>query len=155
MSSQFFEHEDPDVRARLGEIITVSFTKSNYSRRGAPVLLRRGERGSLVPLDADDLDLIQEAKSGAPARAAKTAERESQRLDADANAIFAYVTEHPECSVRTARAVTVNDGAARWLRAVERLGGALLANGRPMSELEPGKSAKLTINPNRGSTVAR
>lgn len=79
MSAQTLTFEDADVRARLGEIVTVAFTKSNYSKRGAPVLLRRGERGSLVPLDEEDMELIREAKSGTAGRVAKTADREAER----------------------------------------------------------------------------
>jgi RecA-family ATPase len=79
MASNDLVFDDPILRDRLGEIVTVSFTKSNYSRKGAPILLRRGEHGALVPLDAADLEIVNEAQSGDTARTAKARVREAER----------------------------------------------------------------------------
>lgn len=79
MSTAEFVFTDPLVQERLGEVVTISFTKSNYTKKGQSIHLRRGERGALVPLDDADLGLIREAESGAERKASKKAEREAER----------------------------------------------------------------------------
>jgi len=148
--------EDPEHQSRLGEIVIFAHTKSNYSRRAEPVYLRRDEDngGALLPLDAVDLEIIRRARANPLASAKREDEgaRHSKGISEDAKAIVAYVTANAGCSVRAARANAVRDSAGRWLRAVAFLGPALLANGRPISELPPGKSARLSVD--RGSLPA-
>lgn len=72
--------EDPTVRDRLGEIVALTFTKSNYARRAETLRLRRDERGALVPLDETDEQLLAPALASGSARRAreKRAEREER-----------------------------------------------------------------------------
>ena len=53
-------------------------------------------------------------------------EKKRQSLEADADAIRAYVARKPGCTVREARVHTVNDNARRWNPAVALLGPALI-----------------------------
>jgi RecA-family ATPase len=73
--------DDPDERARLGEVVTWSLVKSNYGRRADEVLLRRDNDngGALVPLDETDLETVRQARGGEAARQAKTTQREAER----------------------------------------------------------------------------
>lgn len=64
LSSEEVDLKDPDARARLGETVTLSFTKSNYSKRGQPIQLRRDSDngGALLPLDDVDREVIAAAR---------------------------------------------------------------------------------------------
>lgn len=81
MGVERLNFEDRDVRERLGEIVVLAHTKSNYSRKAAPLLLRRDNDngGALLPLDADDLEMVAASRAGAEPRRARTAEREADR----------------------------------------------------------------------------
>ena len=132
----------------LREIVRLTFTKSNYSKKPEPLLLRRGDYGALLPLDETDRELLAEAKASAserPRQEAKTRKQQAE-IAADVSAITKYVVEHPGCSVRAARAAAVRDNAGRWLRAVDAMGEDLRANGGPMSTLEHGKPGRLTFH---------
>lgn len=61
------------------EVVTLRFTKSNYSRRAEDLLLRREEGGPLAPLDAVEREAFGKSKGGGAERAAKLAEKEAQR----------------------------------------------------------------------------
>jgi len=65
MAAERFDFDSAEERAHLGEIVTLSVTKSNYTRKPAPVLLRRDldNGGALVPLDDTDRDLLKEARA--------------------------------------------------------------------------------------------
>lgn len=65
-----------------GESLTLSFTKSNYARRGEPIELRRDEHGAIVPLDDEEGRRIGERVSGTANRRAKAEEKEQEREQA-------------------------------------------------------------------------
>ncbi len=71
--------ERPEERDRLGELVTLSVVKSNYSRKGEPVQLRRDERGGLVPLDDTDRETIARVTTGTAEREAKAASKATER----------------------------------------------------------------------------
>jgi RecA-family ATPase len=71
--------EDPETRERLGELVTLAFTKSNYSLRGESLALRRAAGGPLVPLDEIDRETVTAAKGGGAARARKSEEKAAER----------------------------------------------------------------------------
>lgn len=67
---------DPDVAARLGELVTFTVHKSNYSAKGEPVMLRRdADTGTLTALDAVDLATVSEARADADPGAQRRAAR--------------------------------------------------------------------------------
>lgn len=70
----------------LAEIVTLATVKSNYSRKGDPVFLRRdGENGgALVPLDEMDLEIVREARAKIIPSARRRAEREAEREQKEA-----------------------------------------------------------------------
>jgi hypothetical protein len=95
---------DSDVAERLGEIVSIEFAKSNYSRKGAPILLRRDLDcgGALVPLDEADAEILGGAR-GNTGRAQKAAAKEDgirRRDDADDDAARALIAERPNATVR-------------------------------------------------------
>lgn len=61
------ELEDEAERERLGEVVTWAHSKSNYSRRAEPVLLRRAVEygGALLSLDAGDEQTVLSARGRA------------------------------------------------------------------------------------------
>lgn len=72
---------EPEAAQHLGETVTFAVRKSNYSRKGEPIYLRRDDAnaGALIPLDAVDLEIIDRAKSfPAAKRAQRNAEREAR-----------------------------------------------------------------------------
>ena len=79
--------DDPDVRERLGKIVTLTNSKSNYGREFEPLLLRRGEDGPLVPLAADDADyvrsLVEKPKSATRRAEAEERQIARQRIEDD------------------------------------------------------------------------
>ncbi len=72
--------EDEATRLRLGEIVKLGVTKSNYAAKPAPVVLRRDldHGGALVPVDGDDLKFIEAART---ASANTSAKREARQAD--------------------------------------------------------------------------
>jgi RecA-family ATPase len=77
--------EDPEERERLGEAVTLSFTKSNYGRKGDQVQLRRDQdrNGALVPLDEVDLATVEAARRANPACSARAATAEAEMAERD------------------------------------------------------------------------
>lgn len=73
LSKEDLTFEDPETRDRLGEIVTLSFTKSNYGRKAQPILLRRDidNGGAFMPLDESDLALVEEARARTSGRESK------------------------------------------------------------------------------------
>jgi hypothetical protein len=96
--------QDPEERDRLGELVTFEVTKSNYSRKGDALQLRRdGEHGgAMVPLDADDRTAV-EAAQVAPGLAKKTAKtaRTAEDFEADDVAASAAWAANPDASQNT------------------------------------------------------
>jgi regulatory protein RepA len=115
------EHEDPDVAARLNEIVELAHTKANYSQKAEPLKLRRSpdHGGALVPLDAMDLAFVAEA-SASPRRrrrAGQEAERDQvrdarERKEAERRGARAAVRE-----AATRRRNTDDDETARTIMA--------------------------------------
>ena len=64
---------------QVGEVITLAFTKSNYSRKAEPILVKRDANGALIPLHPVEVAIVEAARSGEPARAAKRDARETER----------------------------------------------------------------------------
>jgi RecA-family ATPase len=77
LSGERVEHEAREENERLGEIVTLTVVKSNYSAKGDPVQLRRdvGNGGALLPLDELDLQLVGEARRNANPKVQREAER--------------------------------------------------------------------------------
>jgi RecA-family ATPase len=73
--------DDEDARERLGEVVVLSFTKSNYSRKADPLLLRREDGGPLVPLDQGEQETVGKALD---VKATKAEARKAQREQRDA-----------------------------------------------------------------------
>jgi len=71
------EHDDPVVRERLGEVVTLSFVKSNYSRKPEHIELRydQDNGGALMPLDDTDRALVREARGLDPDRDERKAQK--------------------------------------------------------------------------------
>jgi RecA-family ATPase len=79
--------KDPDARERLGEVVTLAFTKSNYSKKPEPLTLRRSDGGRLVPLDDVDQATVDTVDPDAPAKAAtRRAQAETDREEKDQKA---------------------------------------------------------------------
>lgn len=96
---------DPLARERLGEIVTVEFKKSNYSRKGEPIPLRRDldNGGALVPLDQVDLEIIAAARKSTEPVAVRRAEKDDAtraRAVSVEETIVAIVRETPGISAR-------------------------------------------------------
>lgn len=81
MAVEHVEGLDPDARERLGEIVTIAFAKSNYSRRGEPIRCRRdlNHGGALVPMDDLDAELVAAARAANDPRSTRQADREAER----------------------------------------------------------------------------
>jgi hypothetical protein len=73
---------DPVARQRLGETVTLSFTKSNYSKRGQPIELRRdGDNGgALLPLEDADREIIAAAQRQSDPSEHRRLKREQDRM---------------------------------------------------------------------------
>jgi hypothetical protein len=98
-----------EERDRLGEVVTLTFTKSNYSKKAEPLLLRRDSEhgGALVRLDELDLELIAEARRGgdkAALRDAAKAERIRGRAEREDTALVEIVAGNPGIDTRDLRA---------------------------------------------------
>ena len=97
------------VDAHLRELVTVASVKSNYARRGDPVVLRRSQDwgGALVPLDDADHDTVSDARRDSSPAAQRAAARDEtqRRRDADDDAcVRAILVEQPDVTVRDLRA---------------------------------------------------
>jgi RecA-family ATPase len=79
--------DDPEMRERLGDLVTLTFTKSNYSRKAEPLALRRDDGGPLVPLEASEHETVQKASDTKAVRAeqrkAEKAERDAEKAASD------------------------------------------------------------------------
>jgi hypothetical protein len=77
LSAEKVAHEDHEAAARLGDVVTFAVAKNNYSRKGAPLQLRRDldHGGALRSLDHADEALVAEAQASADPRAIRAAEK--------------------------------------------------------------------------------
>ncbi len=87
LAAERLKLDAPEERDRLGEIVVLSFTKSNYGRKGEPLLLRRDNEhgGALVPLDETDMATAAATRSGAATKESKRRDKneESARTKAE------------------------------------------------------------------------
>lgn len=126
---------EPGLSALLGEVVTLTRAKGNHIAYWAPVELRRGEFGELLPLDGLDrervnaarqdntpakkqrdreaeraLKLAERARRAAELRAEceaqKVAERRQRDEEDDASA-RQFATEHPDATVRDLMALVM------------------------------------------------
>lgn len=79
---------DTETKIRLGEVVTLSFVKSNYSRKADAINLRRdpANGGALLPLDEVDVDFIAQARKASDPRATREADRAQSSAAAKARA---------------------------------------------------------------------
>jgi 5S rRNA maturation endonuclease (ribonuclease M5) len=96
LSSERVEDED---------IVTLSFTKSNYSLRGADLLLRREEGGPLAPLDDAERDDLMVAKDKAAKKEDTKQKLRNRAHKVEDARLRELLTQQPGCSLRTIRAV--------------------------------------------------
>jgi RecA-family ATPase len=61
------------------DLVTLAFTKSNYSREADDLILRRDDGGVLRPVGDAELEQITKVMDGSAARAEKAAQREEER----------------------------------------------------------------------------
>jgi hypothetical protein len=103
MASEELPLEDGEQRERLGEVVTIRSVKTNYSRKFAPLMLRRVDGGPFVPLDEADLETVGTARGRDPERErrqeAKGAQTSAVESAADA-AVLQAVGERPGISRR-------------------------------------------------------
>ncbi|HEY1958604.1 MAG TPA: AAA family ATPase [Polyangiaceae bacterium] len=79
LAAETLKLDDPAEREALGEIVTLTFTKSNYSRKPAPLTLRRDDHGALVPLDDADAQIVADARVGKADTQTKNDAKEAER----------------------------------------------------------------------------
>jgi hypothetical protein len=94
------EFDDADLGERLGEVVVFGFTKNNYAKKlRTPLLLRRADEfeGALVPLDEDDIEIVEEARArtatSTPRREARKAEAQSEAARQDEAAVRAVIEQ--------------------------------------------------------------
>lgn len=106
---------ESDARERLGEVVTLSFVKSNYSRRGEPILLRRdlAHGGALVPIDDADEAFISSAKEENTPSRRKLAEREAIRVEREERAAKAKQAKVADREARSSARRAEEDSALR------------------------------------------
>jgi hypothetical protein len=133
LSVERLEHDGAEKQARLGEVVTLAVTKSNYAARPEPLLLRRDldNGGALLPVAADDVEAVESARASAtlrtPARAARDAEGLSKSAAED-EAVLQAVTAEPGLSWRRLAvrvAALANCGDHRARKAIERMANRL------------------------------
>ena len=112
LSSERVAFDDGQVGERLGELVTFSVVKSNYSRKADPLLLRRdgANGGALLPLDDADREMIAEARvDTAPAqrRQVERDERSKSRTASLADLIREILAASPGLSGRALLATVV------------------------------------------------
>lgn len=124
LSAERVPTDDPDVSTRLGELVTLSFVKSNYSPKGEPLLLRRDSTngGALVALDAPDMAMVGDARASANPVARRQAARAEHGR--------AQVTEVAGSIVDALRSAPGLSGRALHAAVIARRGSC----GRPMFE---------------------
>lgn len=98
LAEEKVRHDDPEAASRLGELVTLAVTKSNYGARPAPVVLRRDREhgGALVALDHQDESLVHEAVLASDPRARKEAAKREAGKEAvtrAAEVILAALTQ--------------------------------------------------------------
>jgi RecA-family ATPase len=123
LSVERLKVEGTEERARLGEVVTFSVTKSNYAAKPDPILLRRDQDngGALVPVEDDDLKAIGEARRGSGEKAAKRAERDAGRAaDAAERERLAQATREHLSATRGAEAAERKAQQERALVAILR-----------------------------------
>jgi RecA-family ATPase len=115
--------EDEDEHRRLSRTVRFKFNKSNYSREFDPVMLRRGDGGVLIPLDASDLDILGKAHDGTNkelvAEAKQQAERD--RIDAVVVAIVAEKAGIYGTQLRVETEARAHVGEAKANKAIARV----------------------------------
>lgn len=67
LTAERVKTEGPEEAAHIGEVVTLTVVKSNYSMKGDPLLLRRDREhgGALVPLDQADLETVAASRANA------------------------------------------------------------------------------------------
>ncbi len=137
--------EDPDTRSRLGEIVTLAVTKSNYAAKPAPIVLRRDldHGGALVPVDEIDLELIKAARRTASADS--SAKRETRKAESASNA-----AKQDEAVIR---AVTASPWLT-WRKLCDRVGALAECGDRSARKAIDRMHDRLETKPGpRGSTL--
>jgi RecA-family ATPase len=81
LSAESIPCGDAATASHLGEVVTLSIVKSNYSKKGEPLLLRRDHEhgGALLPLDVTDLQIVADARANTGPSRRRRAEREADR----------------------------------------------------------------------------
>ena len=81
LSAESVQCGDAETAAHLGEVVTLAIVKSNYSKKGEPLLLRRDHEhgGALLPLDDADLQTVADARANIVPNRRRRAEREADR----------------------------------------------------------------------------
>lgn len=106
-----FEDEDQDER--LGEIVTFSVVKTNYSKACDPVLLRRDQEngGALLALDEADAQAVGDARANSSTGAKTAAARDAlarTTMQAVVDTVRAALTDRPGMSGRALLAEVVS-----------------------------------------------
>lgn len=94
-------------RDEASDLLTLSLAKANHVAPWAPVMLRRGERGELIALDADELATV-EAERAPRTAADREADKEHKRRERDRLddvAARQALGEHPGLPVRDLTAI--------------------------------------------------
>lgn len=136
LTAEKVEIDDPTLAGRLGEVVTFSIVKSNYSRKAEPLSLRRDNEngGALLPLDSHDEVMLDEARTDASPSVRRSAIRDEERRtrnEAVDAALMAVLAEHPGIGTRDLRAAlarhlgscsadTAADALARCVSRVRR-----------------------------------
>jgi hypothetical protein len=148
------ERPEADDEAESTEVVTIAVAKSNYSRRGEPIVCRRDPThgGALVAMAADEVERLGAARTAATPQAKRQAERdaaEAERRGTEDEAVLAAVTERPGIPLRdlvSAVRVRIHCGADRASVAIARV--------CPRLHVEDGpRGAKLHYPPRPSSTT--
>lgn len=115
LSSERVPCEDAETAARLGEIVTFAVTKSNYSKKGEPLLLRRDHDngGALLPLDESDLEVLRQAREAAAPTARRKSERDTEREAREARQVAERAAKASEREAQVRERDRADDAAAR------------------------------------------
>ncbi len=105
LGTERLELDDPETRERLSEVVTLAVTKSNYSRKPDPIVLRhdRDNGGALVLLDEADAETVAGARGRDPARETRRAAKDAEtgaRSATEDEAVLRAVRERPGVSLR-------------------------------------------------------
>ena len=101
LSAERVPCEDADTAARLGELVTMAIVKSNYSKKGDALLLRRDNQngGALLPLDDTDRETVATARSDANPASMRRAVRDrdgKSRTSAMCDSVRGALAAHPD-----------------------------------------------------------